>query len=238
MIRIGCSGWNYRDWRGRFYPQDMAAKDWFAFYAAHFDTVEINNSFYRLPQPETVDKWRAQAPAGFCYAVKANRFLTQMKRLKDCEEPVERMMASFNHFPTTLGPILYQLPPSMRCDPARLEDFLRLLPREVVHVFEFRHESWYDETIYALLDRHGASLCAHDMPGSESPRMALGPAAYVRFHGSGGKYRGRYPDSRLRDWAGWMRDQADAERTVWAYFNNDIEAQAVEDAARLKAMVG
>jgi len=238
MIRIGCSGWNYRDWRGRFYPEGMAAKDWFAFYARHFDTVEINNSFYRLPSPETVDKWRARAPPGFCYAVKANRYLTQTKRLKDCAEPMARMMASFSHFPPTLGPILYQLPPNLPLDLARLETFLHLLPPEPVHIFEFRHPSWYCDAVYALLERHNAGFCVHDMPGSASPRLALGPAAYVRFHGTSGKYRGRYGDGSLRDWAGWMQAQAKEGRPVWAYFNNDYDAQAIDDATRLKAMVG
>ncbi len=236
-IRIGCSGWNYRDWRGLFYPEGLAAKNWFAFYARHFDTVEINNSFYRLPTPETVDKWREQAPPGFCYAVKANRFLTQTRRLKDCEEAMARMMASFSHFPPTLGPILYQLPPSLRLDLPRLEAFMRILPREAVHVFEFRHPSWYDDAVHAALERHGASLCVHDMPGSASPRLALGPAAYVRFHGTTSKYRGRYDDARLRGWADWMLEQ-DRTRPVWAYFNNDYDAQAIEDANRLNAMVG
>lgn len=238
MIRIGCSGWNYRDWRGAFYPQDMTAKNWFDFYARHFDTVEINNSFYRLPPPSTVDKWRDQAPPGFCYAVKANRYLTQAKRLKDCEEPMARMMASFSRFEATLGPILYQLPPSMQCDTERLQDFLEILPRDAVHVFEFRHQSWYVDAVYALLDSHGASFCAHDMPGSPSPRLAAGPVAYARFHGTTSKYRGRYPDERLRDWADWMKAQAEGGRAVWAYFNNDYDAQAIDDARRLKAMVG
>ncbi|MBO9671053.1 MAG: DUF72 domain-containing protein [Sphingobium sp.] len=236
MIRIGCSGWNYRDWRGRFYPENMAVKDWFASYARHFDTVEINNSFYRLPQPGTVDKWREQAPPGFCYAVKANRYLTQSKRLKDCEEPMARMMASYRHFGATLGPILYQLPPSLKCDHERLEAFLRILPGDAVHIFEFRHQSWYADRTYALLEHYGAGFCTHDMPGSLSPRLALGSAAYVRFHGTTSKYRGRYPDPQLADWAAWMKQQASAGRAVWAYFNNDYDAQAIDDAMRLKDM--
>ncbi|WP_022682911.1 DUF72 domain-containing protein [Sphingobium bisphenolivorans] len=238
MIRIGCSGWNYRHWRGRFYPEKLPMKQWFAFYAEHFDTVEINNSFYRLPKPETVDKWREQAPPGFCYAVKANRFLTQMKKLKDCEEPVARMMASFRQFGPTLGPILYQMPPQFGVDLERLQAFLRILPREQVHMFEFRHPSWYVDAVYALLERHGAGLCLHDMAGSATPRVAVGPVAYVRFHGSGGRYWGRYSETHLRGWAEWMREQASAGRPVWAYFNNDPEAQAIEDARALKALVG
>jgi uncharacterized protein YecE (DUF72 family) len=129
-IRIGCSGWNYRHWRALFYPQGLPQKRWFAFYAGHFDTVEINNSFYRLPRTETFSKWRDQAPAGFCCAVKANRFLAQAKKLKDCAEPLQRMMVSFRALGERLGPILYQLPPRFRINLERLEDFLKLAPRD------------------------------------------------------------------------------------------------------------
>lgn len=236
-IRIGCSGWIYRHWRGRFYPEKLAVKNWFAFYAEHFDTVEINNSFYRLPKAETFDAWREQAPPGFRYAVKANRFLTQAKKLKDCAEPLERMMPPFRHLGDTLGPILYQLPPRFRLNLERLESFLRIVPSDVTSVFEFRDKSWYADEVFALLERHGASFCAHDMPGLESPRTAIGPIAYLRFHGGQGKYWGRYSDEALLAAADWMAKQARAGRAVWAYFNNDTDAAAIHDALTLKAMV-
>lgn len=236
-IRIGCSGWNYRHWRGLFYPEKMAAKHWFAFYAEHFSTVEINNSFYRLPPPDTFAKWRDQARDGFCYAVKANRFITQAKKLKDCEEPIARMMAAARHLEPRLGPILYQLPPHFRVNLDRLEAFLKLLPKDATHVFEFRDKSWIEEETRALLDRHGALFCIHDMAGSATPRWVTGGASYVRFHGCGGKYQGRYPDKRLLDWTDWMVKEARQGRDVWAYFNNDIDAHAIHDAQTLKAMV-
>ena len=236
-VRIGCSGWIYRHWRGRFYPEKLAVKKWFAFYAEHFDTVEINNSFYRLPKAETFDAWAAQAPPGFRYAVKANRFLTQAKKLKDCEEPLQRMMPPFRHLGETLGPILYQLPPRFRLNLERLEDFLELVPKDVTNVFEFRDKSWYTDAVFALLERHGASFCAHDMPGLESPRLAVGPAAYLRFHGGQGKYWGRYPDDALLAAADWIAAEARGGREVWIYFNNDTEGAAIEDALTLKAMV-
>jgi uncharacterized protein YecE (DUF72 family) len=236
-IRIGCSGWMYRHWRGAFYPETCAVKHWFAHYAEHFGTVEINNSFYRLPKAEAVDGWREQAPPGFCYAIKANRYLTQAKKLKECAEPLERMMRAFRHLGGTLGPILYQLPPRLKLNLERLEDFLKLAPRDVTNVFEFRDKSWYAPETLTLLDRYGASFCAHDMPGSASPREAVGPIAYVRFHGGEGKYWGRYSDECLLDWTDWMVAEARAGRPVWAYFNNDAEAHAVHDALTLKAMV-
>jgi len=167
--RIGCSGWIYRHWRGLFYPERLPAKDWFAFYAAQFDTVEINNSFYRLPRSGAFDAWRAQAPAGFAYAVKANRFITQAKKLKECEEPLDRMLPLVRRLGPTLGPILYQLPPRLRVNLDRLERFLALLPRDLAHVFEFRDPSWYGEATLALLDRFGAGFVVHDFPEKASP---------------------------------------------------------------------
>ncbi|WP_395623052.1 DUF72 domain-containing protein [Sphingomonas daechungensis] len=237
-IRIGCSGWNYKHWRGAFYPDGLPMRRWFEFYAAHFDTVEINNSFYRLPSPATFDKWREQAPEGFCYAVKANRFITQAKKLLDPEEPLERMMTSVRHLGDRTGPILYQLPPSLKRNLERLERFLQSLPSDAINVFEFRDPSWYVPATYELLDRHGASICAHDMRGSATERIAVGPVAYVRFHGGVGKYWGRYADEQLRRWAEWMLDQASNGRTVWAYFNNDIHAHAIADALTLKSVLG
>ncbi|HXH52867.1 MAG TPA: DUF72 domain-containing protein [Sphingomicrobium sp.] len=236
-IHVGCSGWNYKHWRELFYPKGLPQPRWFEFYAEHFDTVEINNSFYMLPKPETFGKWRDQAPPGFCYAVKANRFLTQAKKLKDCEEPLDRQMAAMRCLGGRLGPILYQLPPRFSINLERLESFLRIVPKDVANVFEFREKSWYAPETYELLERYGASFCAHDMPGSASERIAVGPVAYVRFHGTEGKYWGRYSDEALLPWAGWMIAEARAGRPVWAYFNNDIHGHAIHDAQTLRSMV-
>lgn len=237
-VRIGCSGWQYKHWREIFYPKGLPQSRWFAFYAEHFDTVEINNSFYMLPKPSTYEKWRDQAPPGFCYAVKANRYLTQAKKLKDCEESIERMMGAVRHLGDRLGPILYQLPPSLKLDLERLEAFLRLLPRDVTNVFEFRNRSWYVPETYALLDRYNTVFCIHDMPGSASDRITVGPAAYVRFHGGEGKYWGRYSDERLLSWADWIVERSRSGLNVWCYFNNDIHGHAIHDAQTLKSMVG
>lgn len=236
-IRVGCSGWNYKHWREIFYPKGLPQKRWFAFYAEHFDTVEINNSFYMLPKAETFEKWRDQAPSGFCYAVKANRFLTQAKKLKDCEEPLERMLAPTRMLGDRLGPLLFQLPPRFRINLERLESFLKLLPKDIAHVFEFREKSWLVDETFALLDRYGASFCVHDMAGSATPRLAVGPIAYVRFHGGEGKYWGRYSDEGLLGWTDWIAAEARHGRQAWAYFNNDLEGHAIHDAQTLRAMV-
>lgn len=236
-IHVGCSGWVYKHWRGIFYEHGLPQKRWFQRYAEEFDTVEINNSFYRLPSCETFEKWQKQAPRGFCYAVKANRYLTQAKKLKECEEPMERMMAAVRCLGHSLGPMLYQLPPSMKINLQRLETFLKILPHGVTSVFEFRNTDWYRSETYELLDRYSASFCVHDMPGSKSERMAVGPIAYVRFHGGGGKYWGRYSDEGLLSWTDWIVEQARQGRDAWCYFNNDIHGHAIEDARTLKAMV-
>jgi uncharacterized protein YecE (DUF72 family) len=236
-IHVGCSGWVYKHWRGIFYPEGLPQRLWFERYAEEFDTVEINNSFYHLPKPETYDKWRKQAPEGFCYAVKANRFITQAKKQKDPEEPLDRFLKPTRRLKEHLGPILFQLPPSMKINLERLESFLKILPKSVTSVFEFREKSWYVEEVLELLDRHGAGFVAHDMKGLASPRWASGKAAYIRFHGAGGKYWGRYPDEALLEWTDWIMEQSRSGRSVWCYFNNDIHGHAIEDARTLKSMV-
>ena len=237
-VRIGCSGWIYRHWRELFYPAKLAQRLWYAHYAATFATVELNTSFYHLPKPESFAKWRDQAPPGFRYAVKAPRFITHMKKLMDCAEPVAEFIGRARNLGPALGPILYQLPPRWTVNLARLEEFLALLPADLVHVFEFREKSWLCEEVFALLDSRGASLCVHDMAGSATSRRAVGPIAYVRFHGAAGKYVGRYPDEMLLGWADWIAGEARGGRDVWCYFNNDIHAHAIHDALTLRAMVG
>lgn len=236
-IRVGCSGWAYKHWRGLFYPEGLPQSRWFERYAEEFDTVELNNSFYRLPKPETFAKWRDQAPPGFRYAVKANRFITQGKKLHDCAEPIARMMHAMESLGNCTGPLLFQLPPTLKFDPERLDSFLNIIPTGIDNVFEFRDSSWYRQETFDLLDRHGASLCAHDMQGSTSPRVAVGPVVYVRFHGTGGKYVGRYSADDLKYWAGWAAEQLGYARTVWCYFNNDIHGHAIDDARALKSIV-
>ena len=237
-IRIGCSGWNYEHWRGLFYPAHSKAQDWFRYYARFFDTVEINNTFYHLPSAKTFTVWQAQAPDGFLYAVKASRYITHMKKLKEPEPALEKFLGRARFLREHLGPILYQLPPYWRLNFERLKFFLDLLPSEWLHVFEFREESWLVEEVFSLLDERGTSLCVHDLAGLRVPRRALGRIAYVRLHGAAGKYQGGYPEAVLRKWWGWMEQQIMAGKDVYVYFNNDAEAHAVRDALRLKKMAG
>jgi uncharacterized protein YecE (DUF72 family) len=234
---VGCSGWNYKSWRGPFYPPTLPASAWLQHYAAHFRAVEINNSFYRLPEGSRFASWRAAVPNGFVFAVKASRFLTHMKRLHDPEEPIARLFERVTALGPTLGPVLYQLPGSMPQDLLRLETFLRALPPRVQHVLEFRHPSWYAPEVYALLERHGAALCLHDKEGSVIDGPPVGPFMYVRFHGTTGRYHGSYADETLADWARRLVEAWRGGRDVYAYFNNDPDAEAVRNAAALQREV-
>jgi uncharacterized protein YecE (DUF72 family) len=236
-IHVGCSGWVYKHWRGIFYPEGLSQKRWFERYAEEFDTVEINASFYRLPLASTFDAWRERAPDGFCYAVKVNRFITHLKKLVGIDDALSDFVALARRLEHRLGPLLYQLPPSLKLDLERLENFLKLIPCDLGNVFEFRNKDWYVPETYALLDRYGASFCVHDMPGSRTERIAVGPVAYVRFHGGEGKYWGRYSDEGLLGWTDWIIEQARGGRPVWCYFNNDIHGHAIHDAQTLKSMV-
>jgi uncharacterized protein YecE (DUF72 family) len=232
-IRVGCSGWQYRHWRGDFYPAELPASRWLEHYTRHFDTVEINNTFYRLPDASTFDAWRRRAPARFLFAVKASRFLTHMKKLKDPDEPLDRLFTRASKLGRALGPVLYQLPPRWPVNIERLEVFLRALPKRRLHAIEFRDPTWYRADVFALLERYKAALCVHDMQGSASGRVDVGPFVYARFHGPA-KYSGSYRDDALADWAEWMAARAKAGAPIFAYFNNDVGGHAPRDAIRLR----
>jgi uncharacterized protein YecE (DUF72 family) len=236
QVHIGCSGWSYKDWRGPFYPEKLAAKGWFGFYASQFDTTELNASFYRLPAEQTVRGWAEKSPAGFVWAWKASRFITHQKRLKDCEESLELVlgrMAPLGH----AGPVLFQLPPSMKRDDDRLAGFLKLLPKARRFAFEFRHPSWYDGAIFRQLKDANASLCLSDHHHAPAPWEVTADFVYLRGHGPGGRYFGRYDDEALHAWARSIRAWRDEGRAVFGYFDNDIKSAAPADARRLTELV-
>jgi uncharacterized protein YecE (DUF72 family) len=235
--RIGCSGWEYKHWRGDFYPISIPRTQWFEHYAQIFDTVEINNTFYRLPEPGTFVAWAERAPRRFLYSVKASRFLTHMKKLKDPEEPLERLFSRMKALGAHLGPVLYQLPPGWKLDRGRLEHFLQVLPHGFRHVMEFRDPSWYSDEVMHMLERYDVALCLHDMRGSATGRERVGPFVYVRFHGASGTYNGSYSDSRLCDWATWLVAQRGAGAAVYAYFNNDVGGHAPRNALTLRRLM-
>lgn len=237
QVRVGTSGWSYKHWRGIFYPDSVPQRQWLEHYMEHFDTVEVNSTFYHLPRESTMESWRDRAPQGFVYAIKASRFITHTKMLTGAKEPLEEFLRRTRLLEGHLGPVLYQLPPRFKRDLSVLERFLDLLPEDLVSVFEFRDESWYCEETFELLGSHDACFCAHDMPRLWTPRRGTGPAAYVRFHGPERRYTGAYPEEVLAEWAEWMAGQQEAGRSVFAYFNNDIGGHAVDDAKALRAML-
>lgn len=237
QVHIGASGWAYSHWRGIFYPADLPARAWFSFYARHFHTVEINNTFYRLPAESAFEAWRLQAPAGFIYALKASRYLTHIKRLKEPEAPLQLFLSRASLLGPHLGPILYQLPPHWSLDLGRLEHFLQILPADYQHVLEFRHPSWLCEEVFSLLERYGVALCIHDMPPLEVPLRVTAPLVYVRFHG-GPDYFGDYSDAELAEWAERIVGWCVAGYAVYVYFNNDALAYAVKNALTLCRMLG
>ena len=236
-FHIGTSGWNYPHWRGLFYPQGLPAGKWFARYAQVFRTVEINNTFYHLPREETFNAWRRQAPENFIYAVKANRFITHMKKLKDPASTLEKFLPRAKRLEEHLGPILYQLPPGWRPNLERLRRFCEQLPANLTHVMEFRQPAWLGEETFRILEEHEVCLCIHDM-FPHHPRRVIGKALYVRFHGVGARYGGSYSRRDLRPWAAWMRETAASGCEVYAYFNNDRNGYAIRNAQTLRELLG
>jgi len=238
---IGTSGWNYGHWRGVFYPGGLPQRRWLPFYAGRFRTVELNYTHYRQPSGSAWDAWRDAVPPGFLFAVKAHRYLTHRRRLNDPEDSLRRVIEGARRLGDRLGPILYQLPPFFRRTAehaARLERFLELLPGDLMHAFEFRHESWFGRDTLAQLERRGAAFCCYDMPGTECPLAATAPFAYVRFHGPGEGYTGCYTDRDLACWAERLRGLASGLDSVFVYFNNDIGGYAPANARALAELLG
>ncbi len=235
MIRIGTSGWQYADWKGRFYPPGVPQRAWLPYFAERFPTVEINNSFYMLPKASSFVSWRERTPAGFVFTVKANRYITHLKRLKDPEEPVARLMERARLLGDKLGPVLYQLPPNFPADTERLERFLEVIPADVPAAFEFRHATWDTDRVRELLDARGCAWVLADRPGWRVPLHVTGGWSFVRFH-QGRRAHPGYPRRKLRTWA--ERLASLPAREVWVYFNNDPLGAALRDAATLTELLG
>jgi uncharacterized protein YecE (DUF72 family) len=235
-IRIGCSGWNYADWRGVLYPRGCPQRLWLARYAEAFDTVEVNTTFYRLPKLETVRGWVEQAPSGFTFAVKSSRYLTHIKRLTDMERGVERLLERLEPLTASpkMGPMLWQLPANFRRDDERLGFALERLPPGR-HAFEFRHESWFAADVLAALRAHGVALVIGDHPERPwQPHELTADFSFVRLHYGHRGRRGNYSATELDEWAKELRRLA-RHADVFAYFNNDWEGFAPENARTLRA---
>ncbi|HVI31951.1 DUF72 domain-containing protein [Phenylobacterium sp.] len=238
QLRIGCSGWVYKDWTGPFYPAGTKDRERLEYYATRFDTAEINASFYRLPSEKMVEGWRERAPEGFLYAWKVSRFITHNKKLNDCGDSVALVFGRMAPLAEHYGPALIQLPPQLRRNDERLAGFLKLLPKGRRHTVEFRHPSWYDPTVFRILSDFDASLCISDHHHAPAPWEVTASWVYVRGHGPGGRYHGRYPDDELAMWAQHIARFRAEGRDVYAYFDNDIKSAAPFDAETLKRITG
>ncbi len=234
---IGTSGWNYNHWIDVFYPKGLPSSKWLGFYAQHFDTVEINFSFYRLPERETFEKWQKETPKDFTFAVKASRYITHLKRLRDPQDPLERMINNARGLGDKLGPILYQLPPSFKIDMERLRTFLELLPKDLKHVMEFRNPSWQAEEVFKLLREYSVGYCIMSAPGLPRVMEVTAPFAYIRMHSGGVETEGNYEEPMLEWWAEQVIKILE-KVDVYVYFNNDYKGFAVQNAKRLRELVG
>lgn len=237
-VHIGTSGWHYKHWEGEFYPKDLPAKQQFSFYARHFKTVELNNPFYRLPTDSTFIAWRENSPRNFLYAVKASRFITHMKKLKEPEWSTTKFFHGAELLDEKLGPILFQLPPRWQRNTERLDEFLSALPGNHEYAFEFRDVSWLVKDVFDLLRRYNAAFCIHDLASMQMPLEITADFTYLRFHGPGNaKYCGSYPLKSLREWAARIRKWRKELSSVYAYFNNDVGGHAGRNAQTLIDLV-
>lgn len=230
---VGTSGWQYASWKGTFYPARLPQRAWLSYYVTRFPVVEVNNSFYRLPDESTFDRWRDAAPEGFVFAVKASRLITHLLRMRRADESVELFWSRAQRLQKKLGPVLFQFPPSFKADVPRLADFLSGLPVTMRAAFEFREGSWWRDDVFDLLDRAGAAWVLADRAGARVPTIVTGGWSYVRFHqGQAGKPG--YKRSKLARWADRI---AGLDVETFAFFNNDMEVAAPGDAATLTELL-
>lgn len=230
---IGTSGWIYGHWKGPFYPEGLPQSEWLEHYQEHFATAEINNSFYNLPERKTFENWRVRTADDFIFSVKANRYITHMKKLKDPEEPVGRFFSEAAGLGEKMGPVLFQLPPRWKASPERLRSFLETLPGGKRYTFEFRDESWWNEEIYQILSDFNAAFCIFELNRRETPHEVTADFVYIRLHGPQGPYEGSYHGNKLRAWARRISDWNGSGHDVYCYFDNDENAYAVKDAHKL-----
>ncbi len=237
-IRIGTSGWHYQHWCGPFYPVKTPGPRMFACYQRQFDSVELNNSFYRLPSEAVVKSWFESTPEDFLFAAKASSYITHRKRLSDPQNAIDHFLARMQGLGKKLGPILFQLPPRWRANPERLENFLQALPRGRQYAFEFRDPSWNHQPIYEILRRHRAACVVTEIAGYQSPELLTSDFVYLRLHGPGEKpYQGDYSEDQLADWANKIRVWAQTLRSIYVYFDNDQSGFAAKNALQLRTLM-
>jgi uncharacterized protein YecE (DUF72 family) len=238
-IRIGTSGYHYKHWVGRYYPAGLKPAKMLEHYLHDFDTVELNNTFYQLPNESTFDNWRDCTPPDFLYAVKGSRFITHMIKLKDAERGLVNFLPRAELLGPKLGPILWQLPPGWKVNVERLEEFLSLLPPQHRYTFELRNETWMTDEVYDVLRRYNAAFCIYELAGYQSPLEITADWTYIRLHGpTHFKYQGSYSDEQMAEWAARIRTWSRKMKAIYVYFDNDDSAYAVDNALTLRKMLG
>jgi len=236
-LYIGTSGWSYPHWRGSFYSEDLPGERMLGFYAGHFHSTEINNSFYQLPQAQSLRRWCEAVPRDFVFAAKASRYITHMKKLRDPQASIRGFFERMEALGGRLGPILFQLPPRWHFNGERLAGLLECLSERHRYAFEFRDQSWHGQQCYTLLERHNAAFCIYDLDGFVSPRQVTADFVYVRLHGPGAAYQGSYTTRALAGWAGAFSQWLATGRDVYCYFDNDQAGYAAADAGHLCRML-
>lgn len=236
-IHIGTSGWHYKHWIGTFYPGDTKEESQLEYYLKFFETVEINNSFYRVPKVSTFENWKNSVPEYFIFAVKANRFFTHLRKLKVDRADIERFVEKVGQLGNKAGPILFQLPPRWRINTERLADFLAKLPPYHRYTIEFRDQTWYHEEVYELLRQFNVAFCIYELEGHLSPVIATADFVYVRLHGPGNKYQGSYSEEKLQEWVARCRQWREEGRDVFIYFDNDEKGYAAYNARELSRFI-
>lgn len=236
-IYIGTSGWHYKHWVGRFYPEGTKESELLAYYLKFFKTVELNNSFYRLPSPQTFKNWKRSVPGDFVFAVKGSRFITHMKKLNVERQSISIFFQSVKQLKEKLGPILFQLPPKWNINEQRLAGFLRILPRNHRYAFEFRNQTWYSENVYELLRKYNCSFCIYELEHHVSPLITTADFVYVRLHGPAGKYAGSYTNAELKKWTKRCQQWQKQRKDVYVYFDNDQSGYAAFNAKTLQKLL-
>ena len=235
-IHIGTSGWSYQHWKGHFYPEDLAYRGWLEFYAKQLRTVEINNTFYQLPEKKTLEKWRDTVSSPFIFSVKSSRYITHTKKLKDPDQGSKKFFPRIEALGDKLGPILFQLPPRWHFNLERLKYFLQALPQNFRYTFEFRDSSWWRDEVYDALENQGAAFCIFELAGQLSPKQVTADFVYVRLHGPGDAYQGKYDNRTLAGWANAFSTWENQGKESFCYFDNDEKGYAAQNALSLQDM--
>jgi uncharacterized protein YecE (DUF72 family) len=236
-IYIGTSGWNYSHWKFNFYPEDLNQKEWLRFYSDKLKSVEVNNSFYRLPDTKTFNTWKDSTPKRFIFSVKGSRYITHMKKLKEPEQSCKIFFDRIKYLENKLGPILFQLPPAWKFNKERFENFLKALPGKYSYTFEFREKSWWNDVVLNLLKEYNSAFCIYELAGTLTPKEITADFVYIRLHGPGDKYRGNYSKKELSVWANAVSAWQTNEKDIYIYFDNDDSGYAVKNAQELQKML-